>query len=112
MHIVMELLRGGDLFDRIVEKGRYSEASARKIMWKILSAVSYLHSHNIIHRCGSGSSHVAVVGKHCGLILNHNPCMLTAHRDLKPENILLVSSHDDTEVRGTPLCCVCCTWFS
>ena len=31
----MELLRGGDLFDRIVERGRYNEQSARKIMWKI-----------------------------------------------------------------------------
>ncbi len=50
IHIVMELLKGGDLFDRIVEKGRYSEMAARKIMRKILSAVSYLHSHNIIHR--------------------------------------------------------------
>ena len=69
--IVMELVRGGDLFDRILEKGKYSETSARLVMLKILSAVSYLHSEEIIHR------------------------------DLKPENILLVDAHDDTNVKIT-----------
>jgi serine/threonine protein kinase len=69
--IVMELVRGGDLFDRILEKGRYSEMNARRVMGGILSAVSYLHSEEIIHR------------------------------DLKPENILLVDPHDDTSVKIT-----------
>lgn len=50
LFIVMELLHGGDLFDRIVEKGRYSEASARLVLKNILSAVAYLHSKDIIHR--------------------------------------------------------------
>jgi len=69
--IVMELVRGGDLFDRIVEKGKYTENEARLVMQKVLSAVKYLHSKDIIHR------------------------------DLKPENILLMGPNDDTDVKIT-----------
>jgi calcium/calmodulin-dependent protein kinase I len=50
IYLVMDLVKGGDLFDRIVERGRYSEAAAREVMTKLLSAVGYLHSKNIIHR--------------------------------------------------------------
>jgi serine/threonine protein kinase len=46
----MELIRGGDLFDRIVEKGKYKEEQARKLLKNILSAVDYLHDNNIVHR--------------------------------------------------------------
>ncbi len=46
----MELVEGGDLFDRIVERGHYSEDTARLVMRNVLSAVEYLHSKNIIHR--------------------------------------------------------------
>ena len=40
----------GDLFDRIIERHRYSEAQAKLCMKKILSAIDYLHSRNIVHR--------------------------------------------------------------
>ena len=50
LFIVMELIRGGDLFDRIVDKGKYDETSARNVMKKIMSAVLYLHERKIIHR--------------------------------------------------------------
>ncbi len=50
LYIVMELVEGGDLFDRIVERGQYSEDNARLVMRNVLSAVEYLHSKNIIHR--------------------------------------------------------------
>jgi len=62
--LVMELVTGGELFDKIVEKGQYSERDASVIVQKILSAVEYLHSINI------------------------------AHRDLKPENLLLKAGND------------------
>jgi len=59
LYLVMELVTGGELFDKIVEKGQYSEKEAAVSVKKILSSVDYLHSVNI------------------------------AHRDLKPENLLL-----------------------
>lgn len=45
-----EFLEGGDLFDRIVEKTKYSERDASFIIRQITSALSALHSHGIIHR--------------------------------------------------------------
>jgi serine/threonine-protein kinase len=46
----MELLNGGDLFDRIVARGRFQEVQARRVMRRILAAVGYLHSKHIVHR--------------------------------------------------------------
>jgi calcium-dependent protein kinase len=57
--IVMELIRGGDLFDKIMSEVKLSEVLAAEIFKQILSAVNYLHINNYVHR------------------------------DLKPENILL-----------------------
>jgi len=56
--LVMELVTGKELFDKIVERGQYSEADASHIVRQIVSAVDYLHGQGI------------------------------AHRDLKPENLL------------------------
>jgi serine/threonine protein kinase len=50
MYIVMELLQGGDLFDRIVQRIRYPEEAARQVMRQVLTAVHYLHSQQIVHR--------------------------------------------------------------
>jgi calcium/calmodulin-dependent protein kinase I len=58
VYIVMELVEGSELFDRIVDKGYYSEKSTVLIVKQILNAVKYLHQQGI------------------------------AHRDLKPENLL------------------------
>jgi len=58
VYIVMELVDGSELFDRIVDKGYYSEKSTVHIVKQILHAVKYLHEQGI------------------------------AHRDLKPENLL------------------------
>jgi len=69
LYFVMELVTGGELFDRIVEKGSYSEEDAKILVRKIVSAIEYLHKQNI------------------------------AHRDLKPENLLVKSVEDDTEVK-------------
>jgi len=68
LYLVMEIVTGGELFDKIVEKGQYSEKDASVIVGKMLSAVEYLHSVNI------------------------------AHRDLKPENLLLKGGVVDTDV--------------
>ena len=41
---------GGELFDRIVEKGTYTEKDASELLNQILSAVNYLHHQGIVHR--------------------------------------------------------------
>jgi len=64
LYLVMELVTGGELFDKIVEKGQYTENEASIIVAKMLNAVSYLHELGI------------------------------AHRDLKPENLLLRGGDD------------------
>jgi len=68
MYIVMELVNGGELFDKIVEKGSYTELEAAKLVAQVLSAIDYLHEHDVVHR------------------------------DLKPENLLLRSKDDATVV--------------
>jgi serine/threonine protein kinase len=42
--LVLELVTGGELFDKIVERGNYSEKDASNIVRQILEAVAYLHS--------------------------------------------------------------------
>ncbi|KNC48089.1 CAMK/CAMK1 protein kinase [Thecamonas trahens ATCC 50062] len=48
--MVLEYVKGGELFDMIVDHGAYSEADASSIMTQILEAVAYLHEHDIVHR--------------------------------------------------------------
>lgn len=48
--LVLELVIGGELFDKIVERGSYSEKDASSIVKQILEAVSYLHSQGVVHR--------------------------------------------------------------
>ena len=43
-------MSGGELFDRIVEKGTYTEKDASELLMQILSAVNYLHNQGIVHR--------------------------------------------------------------
>jgi serine/threonine protein kinase len=50
IYIVQELCAGGELFDAICERLRYSEADARQVMRAILEAVSYAHGRGIVHR--------------------------------------------------------------
>ncbi len=38
------------MFDKIVEKGQYSEKEASAVVKKIIEAVDYLHSLGIAHR--------------------------------------------------------------
>jgi len=48
--LVMELCRGGELFDRIVEKNHYNEKEARDVMRILFDALQYAHANGIVHR--------------------------------------------------------------
>lgn len=50
VYLVMELVTGGELFDRIVEKGSYTERDASALIKQILEAVDYMHTEGVVHR--------------------------------------------------------------
>ncbi|XP_059620803.1 calcium/calmodulin-dependent protein kinase type 1-like [Phlebotomus argentipes] len=68
VYLVMELVTGGELFDRIVEKGSYTEKDASGLIKQVLEAVQYMHEQGVVHR------------------------------DLKPENLLYHSPADDSKI--------------
>ena len=49
-YLVLEYMEGGELFDRIVKKSFYNEREARDVVFTLLSAIEYCHSHDIVHR--------------------------------------------------------------
>ncbi|XP_030896306.1 ribosomal protein S6 kinase alpha-5 isoform X2 [Mirounga leonina] len=67
--LVMELLNGGELFERIKKKKHFSETEASCIMRKLVSAVSHMHDVGVVHR------------------------------DLKPENLLFTDENDNLEIK-------------
>jgi len=69
VHLVIEYLKGGELFDKIQAKGSYSEGDAAKLMKRLLEAINYCHQKNVIHR------------------------------DLKPENIILQDTASDLDFK-------------
>ncbi|CAN6911068.1 unnamed protein product [Brassica oleracea] len=70
VHIVMELCAGGELFDRIIQRGHYSERKAAELTKIIVGVVEACHSLGVMHR------------------------------DLKPENFLLVNKDDDFSLKA------------
>ncbi|KAG6537733.1 hypothetical protein ZIOFF_002829 [Zingiber officinale] len=69
VHIVMELCAGGELFDRIIERGHYSERKAAELIRIIVGVIEACHSLGVMHR------------------------------DLKPENFLLVNRDEDSSLK-------------
>ncbi|XP_033172169.1 ribosomal protein S6 kinase 2 beta [Drosophila mauritiana] len=49
-YLVMELLKGGELLDRILAVGQMCESEAGAVLRTIASAVAYLHEHGVVHR--------------------------------------------------------------
>ncbi|KPP63048.1 hypothetical protein Z043_118720 [Scleropages formosus] len=50
LYLVMELVKGGDLFDAITSTNKYTERDASGMLYNLASAIKYLHSLNIVHR--------------------------------------------------------------
>ncbi|XP_037126118.1 serine/threonine-protein kinase DCLK1a isoform X3 [Syngnathus acus] len=50
LYLVMELVKGGDLFDAITSANRYTEKDASGMLYNLANAIRYLHSLNIVHR--------------------------------------------------------------
>ncbi|KAL0310718.1 UNVERIFIED_CONTAM: Calcium-dependent protein kinase [Sesamum angustifolium] len=71
VHLIMELCRGGELFDSIIAQGQYSERAAADLCRQIV---------NVVHHCHF---------------------MGVMHRDLKPENFLLSSKDDKAMLKAT-----------
>ncbi|CAI5512270.1 unnamed protein product [Closterium sp. Naga37s-1] len=71
VHIIMEICRGGDLFDRVKAGGRLSERSAAAITERVVEALLWCHEKGVVHR------------------------------DVKLENILLKQRGHDTDIRLT-----------
>ncbi len=57
--MVYRLCKGGELFDEIINRKRFTELDTAIVMQQVLSVIAYCHDNNIVHR------------------------------DLKPENILI-----------------------
>ncbi|XP_039658006.1 serine/threonine-protein kinase DCLK2 isoform X1 [Perca fluviatilis] len=67
LYLVMELVKGGDLFDAITSSAKYTERDAGVMVYNLAGALKYLHSTNIVHR------------------------------DIKPENLLVFEYPDGTK---------------
>lgn len=67
LYLVMELVKGGDLFDAIATATKYTERDASGMVYNLGSALRYLHSLNIVHR------------------------------DIKPENLLVMEHEDGSK---------------
>lgn len=50
LYIVTECIEGGELLERFLKKKRFVERDAANAMRQVLLALSYLHSHGIVHR--------------------------------------------------------------
>jgi calcium-dependent protein kinase len=50
IYLVMELCSGGELFDRIIESGHFTEVQAACLMKQIVRAIYYMHENQVCHR--------------------------------------------------------------
>jgi len=50
IYLVMEMCSGGELFDRIIEAGHFSEVQAAILMQQVVRAIFYMHENHVTHR--------------------------------------------------------------
>lgn len=49
-YIITDICQGGELFDEIVARGKFSEIDASVIMRQVLGCINYCHKNKIVHR--------------------------------------------------------------
>jgi calcium-dependent protein kinase len=50
IYLVTELLKGGEIFEKLIEKKQFSENRCALIMKQILQGLAYCHEKKIVHR--------------------------------------------------------------
>jgi len=50
LHMVMEFMEGGELYDRLAARKQYTEELAAATTWQMLLPIAYLHQNKIVHR--------------------------------------------------------------
>ena len=55
-------MTGGELFDRIVEKGSYTEKDAADLIKQVLDAVAYMHREGVVHAASVPPDYMAGFG--------------------------------------------------
>ena len=50
LHIVTDLCRGGELFERVAAKGALGEDEARALVRQVVAAVAHCHAAGVVHR--------------------------------------------------------------
>jgi len=62
-YVIMDAIRGGEMFDHLIDNGAFSEMDASRLIREVASALNFLHGIGVVHA------------------------------DLKPENLLLTTSN-------------------
>eukprot|EP00567_Pseudictyota_dubia_P008976 CAMPEP_0197464882 /NCGR_PEP_ID=MMETSP1175-20131217/64250_1 /TAXON_ID=1003142 /ORGANISM="Triceratium dubium, Strain CCMP147" /LENGTH=1232 /DNA_ID=CAMNT_0043000885 /DNA_START=112 /DNA_END=3811 /DNA_ORIENTATION=- len=47
--LILDLIRGGELFDHLIENGAYSEADAARLVREVASALDFCHAIGVVH---------------------------------------------------------------
>ncbi|XP_075910577.1 ribosomal protein S6 kinase 2 beta-like isoform X2 [Petromyzon marinus] len=101
VHLVTELMTGGELLDKILLQKFFSEREASAVLQTVTRTVAYLHSQGVVHRDLKPSNMLFVclcVGQ-------------VVHRDLKPSNMLFVCvcvlARWCTGISSPATCCLC-----
>lgn len=89
VYLVLELLQGGELLDRLMQKPGMTEREAAEVIHTIVSVVSYLHENGVVHR-DLKPSNILYAKK------GHDPttlciCDLGFAKQLRAENGLLMT---------------------
>ncbi|XP_055612334.1 ribosomal protein S6 kinase 2 beta isoform X2 [Uranotaenia lowii] len=89
VYLVMELLKGGELLDRILSIQYMSEVEASAVLKTVVSAVAYLHEHGVVHRDLKPSNLLYASANHTPESLKL--CDLGFAKQLRADNGLLMT---------------------